>query len=114
MLGSLFLTLSSLLFSVAKLSLQSNNEVCPGLIPAGALGFFALIPMDYALVIAAIELTGLGSLGLILDLFIAFPIELIIIILHIGFASLAYHAAILPCDEIDPKKYLLPPWGFSE
>lgn len=99
--------------SFARLELVKAENMCIGAIVAGVLGFFALLPFDIAAAVAASELAFTGPVGIALDLLIIFPLELLVLNLHIGFASLAYHAGTSSCQALKPKEYFLPPWGFG-
>lgn len=108
MLGAL----AAFAYSLANIKLASFGEVCIGSVVAGVLGFFALVPFDYAAAVSAAALGATGPVGVALDLFIILPLELIVIDLHIGFISLAFHALNRSCADLEPKEYFLPPWGF--
>lgn len=97
----------------SRLELVVAENICVAGIVAGLLGFFALIPFDYAAAVTAATLAATGPAGVLLDLFVIFPLELIVIDLHIGFVSLAFHARNRSCADLEPKKYFLPPWGFE-
>lgn len=97
----------------ARLELVKAENICIGAIMAGLLGFFALVPFDYAAAVSAAVLGATGPVGVALDVFIILPLELIVIDLHIGFISLAFHARNRPCADLQPRKYFLPPWGFG-
>lgn len=97
----------------ARLELVAAENICSGGLVAGLLGFFALIPFDYAAAVSAAALAATGPSGVLLDLFVILPLELIVINLHIGFVSLAFHARNRSCADLEPKKYFLPPWGFE-
>jgi len=86
---------------------------CTGGIVTGVIMFFALTPVDWLLFEAIVGLAGTGPVGLALDVFVLFPIELVVINLHVAFASLAYHSSERSCKDLEPSKYLLPPWGFD-
>ena len=106
-------TTAALLLSFYPLRLSPSERACTGAVIAGILGFFSLFAMDAALARTATALAGAGPVGLLLDLFIVAPLELVVIDLHVGFISLAYHASDRSCDGLTPKEYFLPPWGFA-
>ncbi|MFQ5922574.1 MAG: hypothetical protein ACE5M4_06990 [Anaerolineales bacterium] len=110
--GALGVILATVL-TFAKLDFVKTEGICIGAIVAGLLGFFALVPFDYAAAVSSAALGATGPVGVALDLFIILPLELIVIDLHIGFISLAFHALSRSCANLEPKKYFLPPWGFG-
>lgn len=106
-------SLASLTFVLSPLKLPGTARICTGSVVAGMLGFVSLIPVDLAIAYAAAQLAGTGPVGVILDVVVLIPVEIVVLDLHIGFASLAYHASTRPCAELTPKQYFLPPWGLS-
>ena len=108
-----FGAIGALYFALSPLKLPGTERVCTGSVIAGILGFVSLMPMDFGVAYAMVELAATGPIGILLDAVVLLPVELVVLDLHIGFASLAYHASSRPCDELTPKNYFLPPWGLS-
>lgn len=106
-------SLASLTFVLSRLKLPATDRVATGSVLAGVLGFVSLRPVDLAIAYAAAQLTSAGPVGVLLDVVGLIPIEILVLDLHIGFASLAYRASTGPCDELTPKEYFLPRWGLS-
>lgn len=110
--GALGVMLAAAL-TFAKLELVRAEDICIGAVVAGILGAVALFPVDWAIVVSAATLAATGPVGVVLDLFIIIPLEVVVINLHIGFVSLALHARNRSCADLEPKKYFLPWWGFG-
>lgn len=111
--GGLIGTLAALFFTFFPLKLPPAERICAGSAIAGILGFASLIPMDFAVAYAMAQLAATGPLGILLDVFVLLPVELVVLNLHVGFASLAYHSSNRGCEELTPRQYFLPPWGLS-
>ncbi|MEK6587229.1 MAG: hypothetical protein AABY97_00105, partial [Chloroflexota bacterium] len=82
--------LGALYFTFSPLKLSSTGQICTGCVIAGILGFVSLIPMDLGVAYAMVELAATGPIGILLDVVVLLPVELVILDLHVGFASLAY------------------------
>jgi hypothetical protein len=105
--------LGALYSAFSPLKLPGTDRVCIGSVIAGILGFVSLVLMDFAVAWAMAELAATGPIGILLDAFVLLPVELVVLDLHVGFASLVYHASGRRCDELTPREYFLPPWGLS-
>jgi hypothetical protein len=111
--GGFLGALASLYFAFSPLKLPGTDRVCTGSVIAGILGFVSLMPMDFAVAWTMAELAATGPIGILLDAIVLLPVELVVLDLHVGFASLAYHASANRCDELTPRDYFVPPWGLS-
>lgn len=98
--------------------IQSESKTlakpCYGGVVTGLLGFFALFPVDYLMGDAIVSLAGTGPVGVILDLIVLAPVELMVIDLHLAFISLAYHSTGTQCKDLELRSNLFPPWGFGK
>jgi RHS repeat-associated protein len=90
----------------------NKSEICPGAVAGGALLIIALAPIDFALVIANVEMVSIPIIGPIVEALILVPVDLIVIDLHFVAASIMVQGSYKPCDSIEVE--LLPPWGFEK